>query len=1079
MRNLSALKLACVLSTFAGLVGACSPSEVKLLSPGTATPTGPSGTGEPDPETDTRAPLLTVDSPSEGAQIARGDDVTVSGTASDDSGSVTVTATVGGVAVAVSGSTEWSFPLTTSALAIGPLAIVVSASDGAGQRHDITRNVTLTLPGAPAAVLSGTPASPTKATSLNVTVGGARVTQYKYRLDDAPFSAATALAQPITVSGLAEGAHTLDVLGGDDNGTFQADAAATRFAWTVDLTPPAPASLSGQPASYTQSRTLSVTVGGADIATYRYTLDGVPSSSLTLPVSMPITASASLSEAIHTLVVYGADAAGNEQVVPTTFLWTVDVTPPTLLLTGLPPLLDNDATPSITVSGVFTYSYTVTCDGNEVDVAVATSVSTPLQPQNLVDGECTLDVTGADRAGNSDSASHTWTLDTDSPNTNLSGLPSLFTKSRTLDVTVSGTNGAVSYVYSLDCQGASVDVASQSVANFMTHITASSIPDGDCTLAVTVSDGVNLDPTPETFSWSVDNTAPQVAISRTAPASSPTQSQVLSATVTTTDPVTTSYQYAYTLDCAGMGADTSATGQDLATAITASSLPEGTCTLTVTLSDGAANTASATSTWTIDLTPPAAVGITRATPSGSPTNVRTLSATFTTSDTTTTGYTYDYALDCAGTGSDTSNEGVSLSSVVTASGLPEGSCTLSGRVIDAVGNAATVTPSTWTIDSTAPEAPTSSSSTISPTSATTRSIELALSTPDAGFDHYDYTVTGAGCTNTTASTPTQAATPTVAVAHLASAGQPCVFQARTVDHAGNVSRPFTLAWVVDRVAPTVAANTPILVPTGATHESAFIASGEGVASIDYTVAVNSIQTLDGTVANGEAIVIDGYLDGDEIVIDLIPFDAAGNEGAGLFRTFTIDDGEPTVAFDPGSLPPWRTGTAAFSVTVPPDLGLDYYEYRTDGGAFDGSEADIPYSAMPSTISATASAGTNTLSARATSLGAQTQAVPTSYTFTLDTTAPITSVSVLPSDPTGTITEPVHVFTVSRTDFVKSYTYTLTRNTVNVAQDLLGVGVDQPLVIDTNAYGSGAYELTLTATDDLGQTGNTVTYNWNI
>lgn len=113
--------------------------------------------------------------------------------------------------------------------------------------------------------LSGAPAGTTNQTSATLTVGtlmsgngipvaanawpeGSGWTHYKWRLDGGAWSAETPLATPITLTGLSNAPHTVEVVGRNDAGFYQdhadfgPNARVTSATWTVDtaFTPPAP-----------------------------------------------------------------------------------------------------------------------------------------------------------------------------------------------------------------------------------------------------------------------------------------------------------------------------------------------------------------------------------------------------------------------------------------------------------------------------------------------------------------------------------------------------------------------------------------------------------------------------------------------------------------------------------------------------------------------------------------------------------------------------------------------------------------------------------------------------------------------
>lgn len=133
----------------------------------------------------------------------------------------------------------WTFTLSTLAgLRVGANALSVTASTPTG--------ATTTLPAAidvlPTALVIGAPTGATKLASAVLTVRGAGVTTYRYKVDDGPYSAETSTADQIAISGLADGFHTVSVLGTAVVGTAsysQPEANPTLAQWTVKTTPPA------------------------------------------------------------------------------------------------------------------------------------------------------------------------------------------------------------------------------------------------------------------------------------------------------------------------------------------------------------------------------------------------------------------------------------------------------------------------------------------------------------------------------------------------------------------------------------------------------------------------------------------------------------------------------------------------------------------------------------------------------------------------------------------------------------------------------------------------------------------------
>lgn len=120
--------------------------------------------------------------------------------------------------------------------------------------------------------VSGTPSSPTSATTATLTVGGPNVGYYKYRLNGGAWSSEAAVASPIQLSGLASGAQALEVIGRSQHGTYPDLTNAVQVAWTVN--PSAPATrVTGAPATPTRLDTAILNVAGTGVTAFRWNLN--------------------------------------------------------------------------------------------------------------------------------------------------------------------------------------------------------------------------------------------------------------------------------------------------------------------------------------------------------------------------------------------------------------------------------------------------------------------------------------------------------------------------------------------------------------------------------------------------------------------------------------------------------------------------------------------------------------------------------------------------------------------------------------------------------------------------------------
>ncbi len=87
---------------------------------------------------------------------------------------------------------------------------------------------------APIATITGTPRSPTPLTSATLTIGGSDVVSYRASIDGAAFGAETPVITPISLTGLANGIHSVAVIGKHAIGTWQAESNATLRTWVVN-----------------------------------------------------------------------------------------------------------------------------------------------------------------------------------------------------------------------------------------------------------------------------------------------------------------------------------------------------------------------------------------------------------------------------------------------------------------------------------------------------------------------------------------------------------------------------------------------------------------------------------------------------------------------------------------------------------------------------------------------------------------------------------------------------------------------------------------------------------------------------
>ena len=270
------------------------------------------------------------------------------------------------------------------------------------------------------------------------------------------------------------------------------DPTPATWSWTVDTTAPV-VTITGGPTGVTSTRSGTVTFTVSESATTMCSLDGGLAS--TCLSSYAVSA---LADGSHTVTVLGTDAAGNLSAAATR-TWTVDGTAPVVTITGGPTGVTSSS--SGTVTFTVSESATAACS---LDGGTATVCTGSYLVSALVDGSHTVSVVATDAAGNvSAAATRTWTVDSAVPDTTITAKPAALTNASTASFSFTSTKAGSTFQCSRD---GGTFAACTSGASF-------AVVAGAHTFAVRATDpSGNTDPSPATWSWTVDTTAPVVTI---------------------------------------------------------------------------------------------------------------------------------------------------------------------------------------------------------------------------------------------------------------------------------------------------------------------------------------------------------------------------------------------------------------------------------------------------------------------------------------------------------------------------------------------------------------------------------------
>jgi subtilisin family serine protease len=333
--------------------------------------------------------------------------------------------------------TACTSPGMYSALGAGTHAFAVRAIDAAGNADPTPATRTWTIDVTPPETTIGTkPASPTNTTDATFEFSSPDTTAtFECKLDSAAFSSCRS---PHAYSGpLADGSHTFLVRAIDLAGNV--DASPASFTWTVDTTAPETV-LGATPEDPTGSTSARFTFSSEAGARFECRIDNGGFASCASPHDFP----GPLAEGSHTFEVVAIDAAGNRDQTPATYTWTVDTNLPETTITSAPANPTNATTASFTYSSTKAgSSFECTLDGVAVACGIAYMVG---------EGEHRFTVAAVSETGRRDPspASHTWTVDTTAPTTQILDGPQETTYDTSAAFALAASEPGASFECSLD-----------------------------------------------------------------------------------------------------------------------------------------------------------------------------------------------------------------------------------------------------------------------------------------------------------------------------------------------------------------------------------------------------------------------------------------------------------------------------------------------------------------------------------------------------------------------------------------------------------------------------------------------------
>ena len=421
---------------------------------------------------------------------------------------------------------------------------------------------------------------------------------------------------------------------------------------------------------------------------YQCAHDGSKLAACTPPVTL-----SSLADGSHTFTVKSSVTGARSST--TNFSWRIDTVPPAAPSITAPPSPTRATSASIAFSDSdrSVASYTCTLDPGTAGAQVTAHCASPFTVTNLSEATHVVSVAALDAAGNSASASTSWTVDTTAPDVPVIVGPASPSNNTASSLSFSTVDSA-----SFTCNLDGTDLGACTSPKALSGLT-----DGTHVFTVTAHDLAG-NTTPNSVTWTVDTTPPPAPSLVGGPAD-PTDDTSPSVTFSDFDPSGVAFTCTVTdLTTAAVvqGPQPCASPYD----VTAATTDGDRYQLGVAVVDGAGNPGpSLTTAWTVSLglTPaPAAFVSTPASPS----NNNTPTFSFVATDLGTTGGTTGFlcSVDGAAASACGTPDPTTPTTYTFASALTDGAHAFA---VQATNGTATSSPITWnwTVDTTPPPAP--------------------------------------------------------------------------------------------------------------------------------------------------------------------------------------------------------------------------------------------------------------------------------------------------------------------------------------------------------------------------------------
>jgi len=800
---------------------------------------------------------------------------------------------------------------------------------------------------------------------------GSGVASYQCRRDSAAAVDWEPCGSPKAYKALAEGSHEFEVRAIDEAGN--ADQTPASFAWEIDTKAPN-TQIDSNPASLiavdhaTFEFSASDPEPSAGLASFQCRLDGASFEPCSSGVEL-----SSLAEGAHSFEVRAIDNAGNADGSPASYEWSVDTGAPTTTIATKPASLIAVDHATFQFTGADPGGSGVASFQCRLDGASFSACTSGIELTGLSEGSHTFAVRAIDNAGNADGspASYEWSVDTGAPSTTLDTHPAAISPSADASFAFSGDDGAGSGVASYQCRRDSAAAVDWEPCGSPKAYKA--LAEGSHEFEVrAIDEAGNADQTPASFAWEIDTKAPNTQIDSNPASLIAVDHATFEFSASDPEPSAGLASFQCRLD--GASFEPCSSGVEL------SSLAEGAHSFEVRAIDNAGNVdgSPAVFNWSVDTEAPQTTIDTKP---ASLANSAKAKFTFSGNDSAGSGIaSFQCRLDGGGFGA--------CSSPQEYSGLSEGAHEFAVRAIDKAGNV-DASPATygWSVDTTPPAVGIDSG----PEGLTNDS------TPTFGFH--------AGEEGAAVLCSIDSGTPDFAPCSAEGSHTPesplpdgeYSFRVRATDAAGNQATA-TRGFKVDTAAPAgpQLTSTSPASPADENHPELFGTAPAGTTVKLYSGADCSgapIATL--TPAELEAGVEVSVADDSSTAFRATATTAAENtSGCSEPLVYVEDSSAPTttIATKPASLIAVDHATFQFTGADPGGSGLASFQCRLDGGSFSACSSGIELTGL--------SDGSHTFAVRAIDNAGNADGSPASFSWTVDTTAPQTTIDSKPASLTN-------------------------------------------------------------------------------